>query len=672
MADDLLTLAPKDDLNSEQSGFQPYREHLDQVYRERSIRNIALIGNRGSGKSSILRSYDKYRHEGTPKFLFVSLIDFEEGKTSTEAKPETAPDPQQTQKRLEYSLLCQILARCTGKDLRGSSLSGIPEPPPDLRLLAPWLTAVFALAFGLMFEDRAGSVLKAWGWTTQARVVLHGVLYLILGALLCAGVFWLLRAVLPNIRLQKLSLKGTHAEAELALENGKYCLDQFKFEIIHILNQISDKIGCTVVFEDMERLDTPVCVQIMTKLRELNALVNTHRLTLDPFAEPVRFLYALSDEVFDYEARTKFFDTIVPVIPVLNAANSAEHLKDLLRRHGFYIDQSYMPRLLTIVAPQLTDYRTAKNVVSEFSLLKELCAQNSKLDMTEPQNYARLFALTVYKVLFPREYGYAFKREGYGTLPLPGLSNHPAELVEMAKALFDENYLDSASLDMVGRAEVRLEYQRLSILRDGSSKAKNVLLSELINQKDDSLREKILRSGIFDMEKDCLVVEHMGRYLFRTPGDCLDHWLDIRYRSVTHFVRDTLPYYSGQDIWEEFKYRNSNPVQFLTNTLNALSSFSVNDLQHTLDLPRYKRAFWKLSDWLNNNDFERQPDPIPGDTRWEWLWNTRCGPVLALCLGKMGAALPDEILNKRFAKRPLRDYLAEHNEAHPQESGSTP
>lgn len=53
----LLSLAPTDALDPQKDqDFKAYNDHLSAVFSDGSLRNIAMIGNRGSGKSSILRS----------------------------------------------------------------------------------------------------------------------------------------------------------------------------------------------------------------------------------------------------------------------------------------------------------------------------------------------------------------------------------------------------------------------------------------------------------------------------------------------------------------------------------------------------------------------------------------------------------------------------------------
>lgn len=60
-----------------------YREALDYVFSSGKIRNIALTGSYGSGKSSVIRSYENL-HKDDRIFIHISLARFEEQGQSAE------------------------------------------------------------------------------------------------------------------------------------------------------------------------------------------------------------------------------------------------------------------------------------------------------------------------------------------------------------------------------------------------------------------------------------------------------------------------------------------------------------------------------------------------------------------------------------------------------------
>ncbi len=80
--DELLTLTPRVLEGKEKERIQPYLKRLKQAIDQNGIRNVALTGNYGSGKSTILKTFeDEYsEHE----YLFISLASFTDYKTSEE------------------------------------------------------------------------------------------------------------------------------------------------------------------------------------------------------------------------------------------------------------------------------------------------------------------------------------------------------------------------------------------------------------------------------------------------------------------------------------------------------------------------------------------------------------------------------------------------------------
>ena len=79
-----------------------------------------------------------------------------------------------------------------------------------------------------------------------------------------------------------------------------------------------------VFIEDVDRFNTS---EIFVKLRELNTLLNNY----DLIKRRIVFVYAIKDDMFNDQDRTKFFDFIIPIIPIINSTNSGEKLLEKLK-----------------------------------------------------------------------------------------------------------------------------------------------------------------------------------------------------------------------------------------------------------------------------------------------------------------------------------------------------
>ena len=437
----ITALTPKDDLKPDtDSEFWVYNEHLKNAFQNPNIRNVALSGSLGSGKSSIIRSFDRTRNGEKKHFLYVSLMDFSKATTDT-------CDKQYDQRELEYSLLNQILSHCTSRDLPEGSISGVPEKYPRLRFRSVLISLLSFAIFMLIFHDRFGALAGKLGTSENVQAWIHLILYVLVGGVLASGVYHVSRCCLPFFRLSKLTLKSNVAEAEVSLGKERTTLDAYKFELAYILERIGKKHDYTVVFEDLERLDSRVAVDIMGKLRELNILTNNHIQAVhaqnkDFFhskkqiaIQPIRFVYAISDRTMPVEHRTKFYDCIIPVVPVSHPLNCQNHLKEILAEFNFGPD--WEAKLCDALSDAFVDYRTCLTLQNEFSVLwwlywEQLPKENAGKPFV-PCNNATIFALAAYKVLFPEFFEYALSPLGDKILPDFNSVEQNEKLVEYLK-----------------------------------------------------------------------------------------------------------------------------------------------------------------------------------------------------------------------------------------------
>ena len=102
-------LAPIDNVKDEVSF-----KALDYALSEKKIHNVALTGNYGSGKSSVLASYTE-QQKGKHQFLNISLATFaiEEKDEKTISSQKKLPET--TIHAIEKSILQQIFYRKSGE-----------------------------------------------------------------------------------------------------------------------------------------------------------------------------------------------------------------------------------------------------------------------------------------------------------------------------------------------------------------------------------------------------------------------------------------------------------------------------------------------------------------------------------------------------------------------------
>lgn len=195
---------------------------------------------------------------------------------------------------------------------------------------------------------------------------------------------------LSNSKLNKLNLKN----GEIELKENKEDTSVFNKHMDEIVYFFEVTDYNVVIIEDLDRFNN---TDIFLKLREVNQLLNQS----NSVRRKVTFIYAVKDDMFFDEERTKFFDYITTVIPIINSSNSADKLKDELEIKGF---SDLNVEVIESLAFFIDDMRLLKNIVNEYAQYRE------KLDEKLDQN--KLLAMIVYKNYHPKDFADLHKGKG--------------------------------------------------------------------------------------------------------------------------------------------------------------------------------------------------------------------------------------------------------------------
>ena len=145
----------------------------------------------------------------------------------------------------------------------------------------------------------------------------------------------------------------------------------------HHLDEILYFFQCTsynvVIIEDLDRFNT---TDIFLKLRELNYLLNHSKIV----GRSIKFIYAIKDDMFTDSSRTKFFDYITTVIPVISPYNSKDILRNTLIELGH--SDEVNDKTIKEVAFFIDDMRLLQNISNEYHQyrLRLGCGDNHKID----------------------------------------------------------------------------------------------------------------------------------------------------------------------------------------------------------------------------------------------------------------------------------------------------
>lgn len=374
-----------------------YVDALDFVIENENIKNAAISGHYGSGKSSIWQTYKNMRNINN--VIYISLGDYCEGDEEGNSIS-----------RIEKQILTQILTQVNQKDIPLSKYK--LKSNINIFTIAKYLLASFSFIVSIL------------GWfvkseiTSACTVNMEEYLRIIFLLFVIPFLYLLYRIFKGELfQISKINLKIAEANAQTSEEKDESIFDKDIKEIIYILKSSNVKY---VVFEDLDRYDN---VLIFSKMRELNFLLNATYVKKDSILQKIiryiksfiskkngeignniKFIYLVRDDLFDIQTRSKFFDFILPVIPIVDSENSEGKLMEYFKDNNNIPDKKVLRKISIFI----DDMRILKNIVNEYNIYCDiLLPQKLNLDKN------KLFSIIVLKNIFPEEFSLLQRDRGY-------------------------------------------------------------------------------------------------------------------------------------------------------------------------------------------------------------------------------------------------------------------
>jgi len=375
------TLLPKKIDKSEASykSVTELNEALSIAEKEH-IKNIALTGPFGSGKSSVLITLmEGFANEH--KFLPISLATLQanEEQIASDEKQDTSAELTDAEKekrienlnrKIEYSILQQIIYREETRTVPNSRFRKIVHLSNRELIRYPLCCVLTLVCFLILFEPnfaRVDSIYDFFSWGSIWNTIFD----LAASAWLLFVLYVIARYVFKsysNSKLNKLNLK----EGEIEVIEDNSIFNKHLDEILYFF-QVTDYN--VVIIEDLDRFGTP---SIFLKLRELNQLINESKIV----GRHITFIYAIKDDIFKDEERTKFFDFITTVIPVIDPSNSKDKLKSALEAKGCGND-GISDEDLSEMAFFIQDMRILTNIVNEYKQYRDKLCEASDFQLNK-------------------------------------------------------------------------------------------------------------------------------------------------------------------------------------------------------------------------------------------------------------------------------------------------
>ena len=351
--------------------------------KEKDIKNIALTGSYGSGKSTILKTFQRNYKEKDLTFLNISLATFKDEKAKKDENGKLKEkDKNELLRLIETSILQQIFYHEEDKKIPDSRFKKIKSySTKNLILLSGGL---FLFLISILHHYNSTTITKAFinfSINDTIKNILH---YTSLLLILLGCIFFIYKSIriISSLTIDKINFKNV--EIGIGENKNKSILNHHLDEILYFFSVRPHNV---VVIEDLDRFEE---TEIFTKLREINLLLNNSEKTKN---KNIVFIYAVRDEMFKGNERIKFFDFIIPVIPIINSSNSIDKLYKKNKDNNYNLSDEFIES----IAFYIDDMRLLHNICNEFSIYKAKHKQTPLID-------DKLFAIITYKNIYPKDF----------------------------------------------------------------------------------------------------------------------------------------------------------------------------------------------------------------------------------------------------------------------------
>lgn len=379
----LRSLSSRLDLTN--TGYESLLDDAFSADKSRQIRNIAIAGKYGSGKSSIVDSYFSTRTDSQLVTVFTRWLSTKNNAflkmllswISTWVSKRVlrisvaAFKSERTQGSVNNDIYIHMMNQLVYQiNPRKIPLTGfrVKKEISTIGRIVVVATLLASAAVFLKWQIFKGTSISVLG------VHITNVDFRIFVLALWGMVLWL---VIPRLTLSKISLKHQNVSADLNLSEDDL-FERYVDEVIYLFEKSGKRI---LVIEDLDRFND---ISIFENLRELNTKLNARG------GKNWQFVYLIKDDLFTNETdRVKFFDLIIPIVPYMTTANSYDKFTELTEKLG--LDSN----LIYLLSLYISDYRLLTNIVNEYKVFK---------NVTKTDEKSELLSLVAYKNLYPKDF----------------------------------------------------------------------------------------------------------------------------------------------------------------------------------------------------------------------------------------------------------------------------
>lgn len=326
-----------------------YEEALDFALNNK-MTNVALSGPYGAGKSSVIETYKKKRPE--KNYMHISLSHFD-GSKEIDTQILEGKIINQLLHQIEYKKIPQTIFKA--KENASKFTISVMSIILLLFLLGGFITFKFSTWKSFIEQLNIGKL---------GRYFINDQIHVIAAVFFFCSIIYLtfrfVSAQLNQKLFKKIMLKGN--EIEIFKDSEESYFDKFMNDVIYLFINSGRDI---IIFEDLDRFDDPT---IYERLHEINTLINK-RLSIKDTSKKLVFIYLIKDDTFKSKDRAKFFDMIIPIVPVIDASNSFDKFLSIFEESN--VKEDFDIQTLKKMSLYIDDMRLLKNINNEYLIYKQ-------------------------------------------------------------------------------------------------------------------------------------------------------------------------------------------------------------------------------------------------------------------------------------------------------------
>ena len=410
----------------ENKGYIPVSLLVNAIKNKR-MKNIAVAGNYGVGKSSIIKTAErKLRWRCRYNFIDISLASLLVSEHEI-LKEEKRPiiENKISDDQIEYSILQQILYHDRPQKTPKSQIRRIHKTRWFKPIIVAFIIVAVMAALVLLIEPKWINI--DYYISESTRNDWEGFLKWGPFFILCLGIFAVCWSIGRRFTFKIKRVANKNVEVEVGEEPSVF--NTHMDEIVYFFESTRYDV---VVFEDLDRFKSKEV--LFYKLRELNTILNNSRCLK---RRKISFIYAVRDQLFGAIDRVKFFDYIVTVIPVVNSLNSYDKLKECI--HDDVLFNNLGDKELYKLCDYFQDMRLLLNIVNEFN-------QYAPLLNHEVMTEKVLFGLVVYKNYVPSDFSLMYNKGGVVSAAIENADLHRLDIIAAKKKEIEQHKAEIDSL----------------------------------------------------------------------------------------------------------------------------------------------------------------------------------------------------------------------------------